>query len=99
MKQGYVRRTIHKMLERISDGKPSNQSHICNVSKIWTKTKNYQLKRLAKNKVGASSSKSSRKFSLHRSTISRQLKNLELTTIYARKHRFMTKFKKQKQKN
>ena len=34
-KQGYVVRTIYRMLDRISEGKPSNQSHICNVSKIW----------------------------------------------------------------
>ena len=53
-KQGYVVRTIYRMLDRISKGKPSNQSHICNVSKIWKGRKTIQLKRLAKNKVGVS---------------------------------------------
>jgi hypothetical protein len=42
------------------------------------------LKRLAKNKVGSSSSKLSRKFSVHRSTISRQLKKLGIN-YYLRK--------------
>ena len=79
MKQGYAERTIYNMLNRISDGKASNQSHVSNVSKIWTPKRNYQLKRLAKNKVGVSSSKLSRKFSVHRSTINRQLIKLGIS--------------------
>ena len=53
-KQGYVVRTIYRMLDRISEGKPSNQSNICIFSKIWKGRITNQLKRLAKNKVGVS---------------------------------------------
>ena len=52
MKQGYAERTIYNMLNRISDGKASNQSHVSNISKFWTPKRNYQLKRLAKNNIG-----------------------------------------------
>ena len=72
-KQGYVVRTIYRMLDRISEGKPSNQSHICNVSKIWKGRKTSQLKRLAKNKVGVSLRNLGRKFAVSPSTIRLQL--------------------------
>ena len=67
--QGYVVRTIYRMLDRISEGKASNQSHICNVSKIWKGRKTSQLKRLAKNKVGVSLRNLGRKFSVSPSTV------------------------------
>ena len=48
MKQGYAERTIYYILNRISNGEASNQSHVSNVLKIWTPKRNYQLKRLQK---------------------------------------------------
>ena len=85
VQEGYARQTVSDNIKRVNEGRAIMDQKRTGRPPKLTKAQFKSLKRLAKDKIGTSSASLAKKFKVHRTTIGRNLKKMNL--LYYRRQK------------